>query len=554
MPRPTNNTASRKVRVASADVANSLSRSATPQSFSAQSNTMGELANALGIAQPAIEDYVTKKAAADVQRAEVDSQTGQLQDDQSTAYNTAATQLRAEADWVNLEPQLEETLSELDLENMTPTEVSGAIDQLYRDQYEGLEDPNEASVVLPLMEKFRAAKIHEYIERQKEIVFTNQSADLETLFSKRYDARQDYNQAARIEGRAEIPTDYVGFHAKIKSLNYGGKTTNELFYSIVANQAIANGDPELLENIPERWQDGTPSIAHIPAFNERLLNAKVRAEAKQLSNIKASITAQEKVEKENLRQSGISLVENLTSDTLSDTERDQLISDYSVLPGATPSTVIAMYNASKSFRDDGEKRAVDYDAVTLLTHKVFEGSAGAGDIFTAYAEGSLGEVGSSQALTMFRQLSKDIQDAERLSGSGDKDKFNAYLKGLSGKFVPSGLLSETNGAVSALKSDAEFAYRKYVFEDDLPPSEAFKKAVDEFLPQLGNAQGTFPTGGTISSKALTWLSAEGTERQAIAKDLAATDNIEGQINSLITTNVITEDQAIELLTEIANQL
>ena len=550
MPRLTNNQRSSRSRVASSDVANSLSRSLSPQRFAAQDTALTDLVNALEVATPFIEDKQIRDRDKSREEAAADFQTGTLKDDGDWAYKQAATKLRAEADWFSNEPALNDALNELDLDNMTPDELASNIDNLFKSQYEGLDDPDEAAVVIPLMDKYRKAKTDEYIGRQQDIVYTNQTADLEVLFKNRYERVKNYNDAVRLEGGEEVPFDYQGFHQQIKSLNYGGKVTNEVLYSIVANQAIENGDPELLDNIPDKWKDGTPTIKHIPAYNERLLNATVRSEARQVSLVKARLKAEDDANKEVLRTSGLTLVEKLTNPSLDDTERHQLINDYSTLPGAKIESVISLYNSSRSFRDDGEKRAANYDAITVLTHGAYQGTVTPSDIFSAYAEGQLGQPGTPQALANFRQLNGDMKNAKSLEASGNKDKFTAYLKGLSGKFVPNGLLSESNGAIQALKSDAELAYKKAVFEDNLSPSAAYKAALDEFLPQLNTAQVTIGNEGTPASQALIWRNSEGSKRLSVVANMAATQGISKSIQSLVTTGVLTESEATELLLEI----
>jgi hypothetical protein len=307
MPRNTQQ-ASRRVAVQSTDAASSYQVVAPSQvnTRSSTADTAAALSSALGLAGEVYAAEVPRRQEADFRQGVQDHQTGTVQADQSEAYGRAVSQLDARASWYQDAPQILERVRErVSMDEASVEELDTAISEEFAGLYGGLDDPHAAEILVPLMERFRNTQRSALVERQQQIVLDRQVGNFSIAMGGQVDealaaASADIEAATAVgdlQGLEALrastvagAVDWNVIHDDLLTMfNGDGSRANAAMAEVVTRVATERGLPELIDSIPARWADGTPTLAHIPAYADGLAQARTTADARAASDVRQAL-------------------------------------------------------------------------------------------------------------------------------------------------------------------------------------------------------------------------------------------------------------------------
>lgn len=461
--------------------------------------TAAALAGALGIAgriAPVIDaertDRTRAQAAADFQLGDIDEDLRE----RSEVYRRSITRMESRAGWIEDETEFDEALRSLQLEDLEPEEQSAALDRalddLYRSKYDGLDDSDMADFLLPQMERYRAEKQQELLTEQQRVFRERQMSAFQTvtrdaIAAAREAAQQAAPDAEPFEITASDTFDYAGLHAELRAQFTGGEA-NAIFFEILKDEAIRSGDPDLLRNIPDRWDDGTPSITSIPSFNEQVLNAEARAENQRVALQNAHTTANE-----NAVEAAIDQGErDAAMAILSGQEPGQYLAELAAL-GASGSTILGLQKSWQTIRDDQEERAANPQQLTLLQARAYVGQLDTQGVLDAFSEGELGR--GQAASTEASKLLRIVSDRARTDDRQFDQQVSGYQSSIRRFYTDSGIIK--NPALSLVQAQAMEAFHVRTVVNGENPSEAYLAVREQFDSQWDLVSG----GGSSNSDA-----------------------------------------------------
>lgn len=276
MARQTNNAKARRVQV---EVDTSRPNVGVYQNIGGQAPISSSaraaqgLAQALGLAAEWGAQKYQENQRADLQDGQIDAQTGAIDQtrlDESEAYKTGALTIKSQADFIEHKRELEEAYETQFDKSGSLDDLNNFINEFYATHYDGLNDPVVAQAVLPMMSEARAKLLATHANfQQKEV----NAEVLNSFSSVAYDELQETGTL-----------DVQALHDQMMPV-VGGSQANAMIASIVTEAAVSQGKPELLDLIPEKWADGTPGIASVPAYKQKLAQARSQAEETKLKQL-----------------------------------------------------------------------------------------------------------------------------------------------------------------------------------------------------------------------------------------------------------------------------
>ena len=352
MPRDTQTNRSR-VAVQSADTEEVINVSAPSQVAATAGGAAAALSNALKLGTEIYGVDKKRRDKAAVAQAERDFETGSITEearDKSDAYDRSVAHLEARAGWYEDAPELVNRLKErVDFDNATIAELDAAISDEFEMLYAGMDDVNSAEILVPLMQQFRDVQREALVARQQQVSDDRQVGNFSIDITGRIDtslaAISDQLEALSlkgdIEGMGSLRSEAIGsainfgeVHEEMQILFRGdGAAVNRAFTEVIARVAIERGIPELIDSIPQRWPDGTPSVTEIPRYADALSSARAAAERAAASDmLDASAAARENYQNDTLipldiriARGGVSIQELMDDPRLKGTVRRALI-------------------------------------------------------------------------------------------------------------------------------------------------------------------------------------------------------------------------------------
>lgn len=398
-----------------------------------------------------------QEAAADFARGDVDEGRG-------GAYLRTVSTLEARAGWVEDTAEFDTAIRQANLSELDPDEAHGALDQLldemFQERYAGLDDEALAGELLPRMQRLRD---EEHARLNEE--FAQEAVD-RNLTNLQVIARDDYEN---LGDGAEF--DYRGLMDSARSLDKS--TANDVFFGILTDIAIENGDPELLRGVPERWADGTPTPFGNPRYNEQARNAVLRADNKraqlETARAKAAEAALEAERDQVYLAGAVGIIEGR--------EPSRAIEMLAEL-GADGDQLLALRRAWATVRDDNQEQSADIRAMGVLMARAYTGDVTLTDAVTAFAEGTLGQ-GTAASQNLNRLLSV-VESTRRSENSELSAQITGFQTSLGRAYKDNGIIP--NPAVRGVEAKAREEYHVLTRVNEQDPFEAFQSIRAKYDP------------------------------------------------------------------------
>ena len=570
MPRPVNSSRTSRVQVAPSQNVFQY-RVVAPGPGSVGAGNAGQaaqdLAAALGVGAKVYETENKRRDESFRLAGERDFNLGTVDEklrEKQRSYNRAVTQNEMEANWLADVDAFDQSIREMDLESLDPEEqlqaLNATIDELYQQQYGGLDDPDAAEVLVPRMEKYRQAKLQELIETHRAMAQEKIDADLQSVVrgyaeSAREAALEANPDVEPFEVSASAGFDYLGLHARVRALKPGAET-NDTYFAILKDIAIRTGDPDLLRNIPERWADGTPSFRSIPGFNDKILAAEQQAEAMRDANAKAHAKAlkeQREAEEAALAAQGYELALTGTNPTAFVLEQMRA----GMLPGKMGNSIVQAYRSAQEYDANG---TTDPDLLMSLQARVLSTPESVTDeeIYAAWGQGAFGDPNQPEATEALRQMLKDREQ----SRSNAKDlatnpRATAYVDRFKTSFSPK--VDPITGGLIAPAAERMFyaemlsdLREKIASGED--PARAYREIEEEYVNRIERVRsaddGSYDTTADAVSDMLQGRIAAPDVVLALRSRGVPTGTIVSDLKTLYQQQTLTRDQYGRLLAEL----
>jgi hypothetical protein len=413
-------------------------------------------------------------------------------------YRKAVTRARTEAGWIEDQNEFDQVLREMDLDSIDPDQqmeaLNATINDLYRKKYDGLDDPDQAKILIPRMEEYRKTKMAELLERQRELrVEANQAALQQTARAAMEAAIQRAQalspDASPFDVSAAAAFDYLDLHGLVRDIASGdydnpGQATNELYYVILRDLAIEAGDPGLLRNIPERWEDGTPTIRAIPSYNEKLRQAEMQAENVRLTRANAHAQAVAAAQQQAIETANLQALAAVASGNFAEAQSRYL--RVLGMPGAKANDIAAMGRALESMQTNIERRSPYEPGVAQLVSRVYTGQANADVVTEFYLSGMMGY--GKQATDRYTRLLTEAQrvrtNDDRLSGA-DREKLSTFRSALARDFKPDRLFGQFDETMNEVLTQSLLELNRLIYDEQMPVDDAYR-AVRKKYDEMGD--------------------------------------------------------------------
>lgn len=330
----------------------------------------------------AVAAYQIRKDQKDFAQGESDATVGKVDGKmllKSEAYAKAREQVEAKATWAVDQRELDKHISELDLDSIAdPIKaqklLNDTINTFLQSKYDGETRPAALQYLVPKMQEYREKMLAAFADDQRQKVEDQIDGDLVTYWSSEYD---NYTVAKRTDPTATF--DYEGMHDDVAALR-DGRQINEVMFSILKDEAIRNGDPSLLLNIPLKWKNGMDTFTQIPDYKDAVRDAIFAAQRQAETNESAARKVIEEAEKEALRVQGV----NIATAIVNNQDPTTLVKDYLVMPGAKGADALGFGSGWRSARDDFEEHAGDFTAIAQMEVGIVSGEVTIDQILNAY--------------------------------------------------------------------------------------------------------------------------------------------------------------------------
>lgn len=470
-----------------------------------------QLGSALGVTTDAVAQVGGQWATENAAKGRRDVALDQVSEEMERThwgYRSAVTKARTEANWLADADEFDQRLRELDLSSVNPDQqaqvLNESIDELFKEKYQGLDDPDAAEVLLPMMEKFRAEKTLALQEAQVATRIEANSAALQTIARSRAEEARSAAIAENPGVPPELLTagdrfDYLGLHAQVRAIKSGdsdtpGPATNEEYFAILKDLAIRTGDPGLIRNIPERWADGTPSIRSIPSFNDRILSAELQAENVRLAHITERDKAVADSQKAAIEGTFLQAIAAAANGDYAGAQTAYLAA--LGMPGADASDIAAIGNAVETMQNRGESRAGYEPAAAALTARVYMGSASQKDVLEAFNNGVFGA--GEQATKRLAGLLNELQQGSGRNDANLNRVASGFHQAMARDYVPDPMFGKFDPTANEVLSQAQLEFNDRIYNQGQNPTEAYAAVREKFDKLIKNADSMKDTAKTYA--------------------------------------------------------
>lgn len=325
-------------------------------------------------------------------------------EDDNAGYMNAWDQLEAERDLNLAKEELPELLRGADWENKSEDEVRQLIDAHLSENFKGAEGVYAQTLAPGLL------------ALEEELVAQHRDMQLESV---RQDQRSTIyaNLLSRYKENGEV--DYA-YAAEQTNTFFDGANKKVAYWEMIADMAVENGDPSILDNVPERFPSGDPTGVNDPKMQKQIRAWRREALGMQAAQAKAAQEAVEAEQDAAIFNAQLAVVNAVHSGRDGNRELNLLAS----LPGVEFSDISTARNFASSYRDDDNEVQASLPVVASLWKKI-HGFSGTNpkqlqdEIWTSLAEGHLGN--GPQAVDTYNDMQDKLRSVAN-QGEGDQSK------------------------------------------------------------------------------------------------------------------------------------
>lgn len=506
------------------------------------------IADAFQIGTEFLGDEFTRRNTAGARRAadDVASGRGRNEDDTNAGYMKAWDQLDAERDLNLAKKELPEILRGADWENLKEDQVQEVINKYAQENFEGADGFYKESLAPGLLE----LETNLIAEHRDMVVARVQTEQLSTINS---------NLQARFESTGEFDYKYA---MEQTATFLDGADKKVAFWEMVRDVAVENGDPSILDNVPERFPSGDPTGVNDPRMQTDLRSWRREALGVQANMAAAEQEAIEAEEGQNIFNAQLALVDAIRNGRDGHAEMEHLRS----LPGVDLSAISTARNFASSYRDDSNEVAAELPTVAGLWADIqeFSGSNPRGmqqRIWTALADGQLGN--GRAGIDLYNEMQNKLRSVAGDAEREDSKAVTTWRSALNKQYAADkgGLMGSIDPVILRINLAAHNFYTAQLSAGD-DPEKAFYETTQRFDPILAAAptlnedeidvarrrpQSDFEAEQIVTDTA---LKAVGTgEREFV--DMFGGVNpavIERRVSDAVANSTLNEDEATRILT------
>lgn len=499
-----------------------------------------QLAEALGFAGQLAQRESERRTARGVE----DALTGDVDEDlreRSASYRSGVVRVQAEAGWVHARREMEQKLDSLDLTSIPPDQLPAylnqAIDDAAAEQYAGLDNPDEAEIIVPLLAKFRTEYIGKVIEQQKRVADQEQTANLRTIAGDAY--------AAAVESGTDF--NYNAINERVVAVFGKTPRAQELSFEILADLAIRAGDPALLERMPDTWANGAPTAKIIPEFADRYRSALAQAQ-----NVAAARKnqAEQELKRINEERARLAQLEAARLILVEGRDPQPILEQLLGMPEVDASAVFAIESAWRSARDDNEERDADPNAMAALWADLYTQNADIKDVMLHYSLGTLGR--GPQATDTAQRMMAVVQQMQGVRDRDNSRLISAQQANIRDRYNPqiNGMLGRIDATREAIQIEALAEYNQRVLGGGEDPTTVWNEVVEKYDAVLDRSKlNPVPVGSVSRQVARQGLRADPSVVKAFAQGRASVDDLRRQgvnaaaLEAMYDAGQITADEA-----------
>jgi hypothetical protein len=456
--------------------------------------TADALKQAFGVGEQFLNERTVRKNIEGGQAAEQDVAFGRDQDlaNKNAGYQNGWSRLRAENDFNAAAGEFGEFLRGADLENMEEDQVQDAYNSFMSDRFAGSElDPEYAAAIAPKLVELELQTIADHRDMVIQGIQTEQSVMVFENLQSRYDETGEF--------------DYQ-YLADETNRFFDGPEKNIKYAEMLFDFAIEEGLPSLIQNMPDRFPSGQPTIKNRPEYQDEIRAAEAAATNVAAKQLAAQQAALEQANKDSLFDTQLLMASKVIAGESVAAEVEMLRQN----PEASFSTLTAAINFGQAQLDEGDSRSADLPMVATSWQGIYSGSVTLDDIMQQYADGSLGS--GAQAQARAQAMMSAVSSIRQSNARADSTDVATYRSELTKSYNPQkqGPLGPLDPVLLTIQNEALSEYNRRVLEVGESPRvardavrEQFDAAVDRINPAALSPVGSSSQSQQARARGLT---------------------------------------------------
>lgn len=309
-------------------------------------------------------------------------------------------------------------LAEFDKETGTPDELNAFIDEFFQERYAGLDPESDVDEIL-------GAGLADNLEGIRRELLEDFSADLRER--QQDEIEGDLYAIARDDFGADGEIDFKELHERMLP-TLGGSRANELLVSIAADVAISQGRPDIIDNLPAQWPDGTPGPKNVKRLADTVRNARISAENQRRHQERLAESQGEAELREQREAAEVNVMLGILEGREVSVQVSNLLQDGLLSPEAGR-TLLKFQDAQA---DNFSAGTVNDSVAADLEVKLYTGEADVTDVIEAAGEGRLGSGRAVKSeLTRLLSLAGSVRTiAEQRLSTPEAKRFEKEISSL----------------------------------------------------------------------------------------------------------------------------
>lgn len=466
---------------------------------------------------------------------------GPAEDNRQAGYLRAWDELDANFDFNAAQAEIPELLRGADWENLPEDQVVATINDYMNEQFGGLdpESPYAQTMAPKLLElegrlitEHRTMQVEKIQAEQRSKIYSTTEADLMAARAADPDAGLDYSTLFNQTGTF-----------------FDGSAKKGVFLETIYNLAIENGDPSLIENMPEMI-NGVPTGSKDPEMLKQQRAAINSATSVAVSRAKAADDAAKAADKSRIMDDQMAIVDAVAAGQ----DPELIIESIRNNPEASFADITAAVNFGRSTLDENESQSPNLPGMDALWAGIYSGTATMTDVINAKVDGILGN--GPQATAQFQTM---LSTAQRMQSAGESDNSSAvgaFRTSLLNRFNPqmAGPMAAVDPTMMHIRNQAADMYNDLVLIQGTDPAEANVMVREKFEPLADQASADYESRIAVVGSMLTAPVLKNVLATGDFTDLAGFrgGDVTDSILNAVDAGELTEQEANELVTLLNN--